>query len=102
MPNKIILPLRSLSEKKFFSIMQNNRIVSLKHFYKKMPRKQVYQIMRRLDAIQKCLQSAIFTKKIDYCSVTGKPVIVVYFNSEIKFHKLENNEEIAVISPLAA
>ncbi len=101
MPYKIILPLRSLSEREFFSIVQENRLVSLKHFYKKMPRKQVYRIMRRLDAMQKCLQSAIFTKKIDYCGITGKPIIVVYFNSEIKFHKLENNEEIAVISPLA-
>ena len=99
MQDKIIMRLTNSSEREFFEILQDNREVSLKYFYKKICRKQVFKILKRLELLQKHLQTDLFVKKAEFCKISHLPITNLYFNMDVEI--LENKEEkIAVISPL--
>jgi hypothetical protein len=83
MTQTIILMLKSKSEKEFFKIIADNRIVNLKYLYRKVCRQQVYEILKNLDAIQKRLNILIFEKKAKICLVTGLPIIEMDFHNSI-------------------
>ncbi len=92
--------LTSTSEREFFQIAKSNQCVSLKNFYRKICRKQVFAIIKRLELLQEHLKISIFTKKAEFCKITSMPVINLYFNVKIEINDLGEKETIAVISNL--
>jgi hypothetical protein len=71
--------LKSKSEKEFFRIIAENRIVNLKYLCKKVARKQVFVILKHIDNIQKTLGEVIFERKAEFCDVTGLPIVKLNF-----------------------
>jgi hypothetical protein len=83
--------LKSKSEKEFFRIVAENRIVNLKYLYRKVCRQQVYTILKMLEILQKRLNILIFEKKAKFCQVTGLPIVELQFINLIKIEYLDNN-----------
>lgn len=98
MPDKIIMRLTNSSEREFFEIVQSNKEVSLKHFYKKICRKQVYKILKRLELLQNYTQSDLFERKAGFCKISHLPITNLCFNMDVKILE-EGEENLAVISP---
>ena len=96
MQDKIIMRLTNQSEREFFEIVRNNREASLKDFYKKICRKQVYKILKRLELLQEHLDTELFSRKAGFCRMSHLPITNLYFKADVEIIKL-GDEKVVVI-----
>jgi hypothetical protein len=91
MTQTIILMLKSKSEKEFFKIIAENRIVNLKYLYRKVCRQQVYEILKKIKNLQDMMNIKIYEKNADFCKITGLPIINITFLINIIIRQEKNN-----------
>lgn len=78
-------------------MIKGNSCVSLKTLYKKIYRKQLNQIIKRLELLQQYFNINLLVKKAEFCQITGLPITNLYFNMSVEIKEFEK-ETLAIIS----
>lgn len=89
--NCLVFRATNESEIRFYELLRNNALISVKDICRKVPRKMAYKYMKDLLEMQERLGSQIIEKKAGICSRTSMPIVVLERKMEVELEELPNS-----------